>query len=63
MWIALSMIALFAGYCWLDSISVPFLQGTAWSNAPDDDTEWRTDLADFLDELGGTKIKDYQSWQ
>lgn len=62
MWFALSMIALFVAYCWYESSSVPLLEGSAWSNVSDDDTEWRREMMDFLDEMSKTRPEDYQAW-
>lgn len=59
MWFALSMILLFVAYCWYDSFSAPLLEGSARSNvSDDDDTEWRREMMDFLDEMSKTRIED-----
>lgn len=62
MWIALSTIALFVAYCWYDSFSAPLLQGSASSDVSDDDTEWRREMMDFLDDSLETKREDHQGW-
>lgn len=62
MWFALSMIALFVAYCWYDSFSVPRPEAPARSNFSDDDTEWRREMIDFLDEMSRTKPEDYKAW-
>jgi hypothetical protein len=62
MWFAISMIALFVAYCWYDSFSVPILNGSACSNVANDDTEWRREMTDFLDEMSKTTPEDNQAW-
>jgi hypothetical protein len=61
MWIALSMMALFIGYCWYDSVRMPPLEVTEWSGDFDDDTEWRREMMDFLDEMSETKLEDHSA--
>jgi hypothetical protein len=56
------MSALFVAYCWYDSFSVPLLDGSAGSNVEDDDTEWRKEMMDFLDETSREKPEDYKAW-
>jgi hypothetical protein len=62
MWAALSMLALFIGYCWLDRFRMSPLDGSAWSNGADDDADQLRGLAEFLDESLETKREDYQGW-
>lgn len=62
MWVALSMIALFIGYCWYDSFRASFLNGSEWSNAAGDDADQLRALGEFLDEWLETKREDYQGW-
>lgn len=62
MLVALSMIALFIGYCWYDSFRAPFLNGSEWSNAAGDDADQLRALGEFLDDSLETKREDYQGW-
>jgi hypothetical protein len=50
-WVALSMVLLIVGFSWYDSFRSSLLEGSKWSNASDDDAEWRTEMMDFLDEM------------
>jgi hypothetical protein len=62
MWVAVSMLLLFVGYCWLDGLKSPFLMGSEWSSASGDDAEERTGLTEMLDESLQTKREDHQAW-
>ena len=62
MWVAVSMLLLFVGYCWLDGLKSPFLMGSEWSSASGDDAEERTGLTEMLDESLQTKREDNQAW-
>jgi hypothetical protein len=62
MWFALSLIALFIGYCWYDGFRASLLDGSEWSNGSDDGADQLRELAEFLDESLETKREDYQGW-
>jgi len=62
MWFALSMVLLFIGYCWLDSLKSPFLLGSESSSASDDEAEELTGLTEMLDESLQSKREDNQAW-
>jgi len=61
MWVVLSLIDLFIGYCWYDG-KASLLNGSEWSNGSDDDADRLRELAGFLDESVETKREDYQGW-
>jgi hypothetical protein len=62
MWVTLSLLLLFVGYCWLDSLKSPFLSVSESSSASDDEAEEMTGLTEILDESLQSKREDHKAW-
>lgn len=50
MWLALSLVGLFVGYCWYDSLKSSLLERTEWSIGSYDEGTGLARLREMLDE-------------